>query len=717
MNTPQIRILLLFLALLGVQTPLPMQARGTALASKQEEAKKRAAQNEAARRTAAARSRQAPQSRPASPNRNPLTGSQPRPATNRPNPKPAAKPKSATPPANRPAPKAPANAGNRAAPKAPANNQANRPASKAPANAANRPAPKAPANNQANRPHPRPPAPAANRPAPKPQVVANRTGQKAVVANRSARPAFVPGKVTYPGKVTRPNPRPAAKRPPRPANRATNPRTLNQVIASNSNVNSNNRATNVTSVNNTTNNRVTNIGNTTTHNRVTNVSHNTYVNNNWGNQWTNNRTSVWNRNRAVNNRPVVINQNFQRSQNYAYRPASWGGRPWWSSSTYHNWHHGSWNYGWNRQWNRYHTRPAYRPPAYYPPGYHYHRHDHSSAGSAVAWGLAAWTLGSLAFDTGYNSYRNPYPAPPVQTRTTVINYTQPLSVVAAKEAPEPEEAALTSEEKSTAAIERARAEFRNGDYLAALKSTDESISYTPGDSTLHEFRALCLFALGRYGDAAGVLNPVLASGPGWDWATMANFYPDSETYTGQIRKLEAYVESKPDSADAHFLLGYHYMVAGFIDEAHGMFDTVTRLQPADTVAAQLRNLAESSSPNAEDEEAPEAESLTGTPEPAEGVVVEPIDPSDIEGSWKAASADGKAIVLALDPAGTFTWNYEGASDGKVLTGDWSIDEEGRLVLAADDVQMVADISLIENTLQFVLAGSPVGDPGLSFVRQ
>jgi len=304
----------------------------------------------------------------------------------------------------------------------------------------------------------------------------------------------------------------------------------------------------------------------------------------------------------------------------------------------------------------------------------------------------------------------------VQTRTTVINYTQSLSVVAAREIPEEEEAALTSQEKSSAAIDQARREFDNSDFLAALKSTDEAISYAPGDSTLHEFRALCLFALGRYDDAAGVLNPVLASGPGWDWSTMSAFYPDGEVYTGQLRKLEGYVENSPESAGSYFLLGYHYMVAGFIDDAYAMFDRVTTLQPADTVAGQLRNLAASST-SSDDDETTETESLTDLPEPASDVVVEVIDPTDIEGSWESASADGKAITMALDSAGTFTWNFEGATDGKVLDGDWSIDEEGQLVLANDDdVQMVADVSLDGDALLFVLSGSPVGDPGLSFKR-
>lgn len=608
---------------------------------------------------------------------------------------------------NRPNPNAAAN--NQAKAKGAAINQAkakgagaNQAKAKGPATIANRPAPK-PTGNVANlntnppdlnkKPAPRPPGSVATLPAARPK----------------AKPAFVPGKVTYPGQITRPAPKtktPKSNHPAYHANRPK-PRPLNQVIA-NSNVNSNNRVTNT---------NIANVGNRTS-NRVTNVTNNTYVNNNWGNQWTNNRTTVWNNTRVVNNRPVVINRNFTRSVNYAYRPAAWGSRPWWSSSTYHSWHHGSWNYGWNRSWRSYHYayRPAYyRPPGAYLPGYHVHYHDDDDLGEAVAWGIAAWSLGRLAFDSGYNTYRNPYPAPPVQTRRTVINYTLPLSVAASREEPEPEEEALTSQEKSTAAIERARGQFSSGDYLSALKSTDESISWAAGDSALHEFRALCLFALGRYGDAAGVLNPVLASGPGWDWSTMAAFYPDSDSYTDQLRKLESYVEANPNSADAHFLLGYHYMVAGFIDQAYGMFDRVVALQPADTVAAQLRNLAESSSPEAESE-APSPEDVAAAAAPDPGVTVEPVDPSDLEGGWKASSADGKAIQLSLGADGKFTWNYDGA-EGTVLAGDWSIDEEGQLVLATDDVQMVADISLDGDNLKFVLDGAPVGDPGLSFQRQ
>ena len=41
----------------------------------------------------------------------------------------------------------------------------------------------------------------------------------------------------------------------------------------------------------------------------------------------------------------------------------------------------------------------------------------------------------------------------------------------------------------------------------------------PNDASLHEFRALVLFALGQYEQAAATLYAVLSNGPGWDWTT------------------------------------------------------------------------------------------------------------------------------------------------------------------------------------------------------
>ncbi len=396
---------------------------------------------------------------------------------------------------------------------------------------------------------------------------------------------------------------------------------------------------------------------------------------------------------------------FWHSVNYAYRPSVWGYRPWWGAGYSHSWHHGSWNYGWNRHW---HSRYAYyrRPALYYPPGYRV-RYT-----SFVPWGLASWTLGRLAYDTGYYSYHNPYIAPPVTTHTTVIRYSEPITVVASNHEPTSEEAAATAAEKSAAALDRARAAFRAGDYLAAATAAEEAISHTPGDPVPHEFRALTLFALGRYDDAAGVLHSVLASGPGWDWETLIGSYGDPERYTGHLRKLEEYVAANPDAAAPHFLLGYHYMVGENLPEAQSMFDRVATLQPADSVARQLEALLAESVP------APlEPEATEEAPEPVEADKA-PIVAEALHGTWKAPAAGGKAVTLSLTPAGTFTWSYEGAEKGEVLSGEWSLDDDGLLVLKDEDVQMVGDIAFnADGTLHFLLAGSPEGDPGLTFKKE
>jgi len=401
---------------------------------------------------------------------------------------------------------------------------------------------------------------------------------------------------------------------------------------------------------------------------------------------------------------------FCHSVNYAYRPAAWGYRPWWGARYNHSWYHGCWNYGWNNYWtNRYayYTRPAFD---YCPPGYGVY---YSSPASFVPWGLSCWTLGRLAYDTGYYTYYNPYVAPPVTTSTTIIRYAEPITVVAANNEPASEEIAETAAEKSTAAMDRARAAFKAGDYVAASQAIDEAIAFAPGDQVLHEFRALAFYALGKYSEATGVLHSVLASGPGWDWDTMIGFYENPERYTEQFRKLEDYVVAHPDAPEPHFLLGYHYMVGENLSEAHTMFDRVATLQPSDTVARQLKSLLADSATSATP--GPDADKGS-TPEPAEPDKT-PIVAEKLHGIWKAKSTENKVITLSLTAIGTFSWAYEGAVN-EVLSGEWTLDEDGLLVLKDDDVQMVGDIKLNDDgTLHFLLVGSPDGDPGLTFLKE
>jgi len=402
------------------------------------------------------------------------------------------------------------------------------------------------------------------------------------------------------------------------------------------------------------------------------------------NKWGGNR-GVWGNNNNVN---INIDNNFRYNNNFSYRPNYWGARPWWGAGHCHSWHHGHWGYGWNSSYYRRHW---------------WYDDDDNDFARGFMWGIGVWSLGNLIYDMGYQSYRNPYPAPPVQN--TYITYAQPVSVAAAANPPGDEQAVQLAETKSNEALERSRAAFRKGDYSAASKAVDEALGHTPGDVTLHDYRALVFFALGKYADAAGVLNTVLGSGPGWSWDTMVGFYDGSGTYSDQLRKLETYAKGAPEKADARFLLGYHYMVCGHMEKANAEFAKAAELQPADSISRQLRDLTAASIPDGGESDA--------TP-PARP---DPVPADKLTGTWISdRGADGK-VTFTMTEAGDYTWAFMNAGQSSELKGTYGLNDKGLLVLTSDDTQMVSAVEMKKpGTMHFVLIGAPDGDPGLEFIK-
>ena len=292
-------------------------------------------------------------------------------------------------------------------------------------------------------------------------------------------------------------------------------------------------------------------------------------------------------------------------------------------------------------------------------------------------------------------------------------YNEPITVIASDNAPADEAQAEEWAEKSEAFIGESQVAFKAGDYLKALELCNKAIGESPGDGALHEYRALVLFALGKYSEAAGVLNPLLAGGPGWDWTTMVTLYDSQETYTGQLQKLEGFSKSKPDDASAHFLLGYHYMVCGHIEEAQAQFARAAELQPADTISKQMADLLAATSVDGEEDAPPED---VKPPEDAEPI--EPIPVDQLTGTWVSDKGENGKITLKFDDEGKFTWNFTKDKDSTEFGGDFSMNNNGLLVLDADESQMVASVELPEeDELKFILAGGPPGDPGLDFAKQ
>jgi len=330
----------------------------------------------------------------------------------------------------------------------------------------------------------------------------------------------------------------------------------------------------------------------------------------------------------------------------------------------------------------------------------------------IAWGLVGWGIGSLIYDCGYHSYYNPYPTQTVVVYndggSSSVNYAQPVTTSAETAVEErsgmSEKESDTLAKKASDSFDAAMKSFKTKDYLTALKKTDEAISYDPGETVQHEFRALCLFALQKYSDAASVLNSVLSSNPGWGWETMIGLYDTSETYTSQLRALESYSMKNAKAADAQFLLGYHYMTEGHMKEAQAAFTKCVELQPRDQVANELLRLTKNSSTGDSQGEADPSQKKY-TPPPLE----------QIQGTWTAKSGTG-FIKLAVDKDNKFTWSYNDGKKPFKMEGEASMDD-GLLVLGGEETQIVAAIEMKdEKTLNFVIAGGPDGDPGLNFTK-
>jgi tetratricopeptide (TPR) repeat protein len=138
-----------------------------------------------------------------------------------------------------------------------------------------------------------------------------------------------------------------------------------------------------------------------------------------------------------------------------------------------------------------------------------------------------------------------------------------------------------------ALFDEGRELFKLGDYAGAEHKVDRAIRVLPADAALHEFRALTLFAQGKYKQAAETLYAVMSAGPGWNWDTLRQFYPDRDTYTRQLRALEADARENLKSADDRFVLAYHYLVMGHHDAAEKVLDQVHALLPDDQLTTQL----------------------------------------------------------------------------------------------------------------------------------
>lgn len=374
---------------------------------------------------------------------------------------------------------------------------------------------------------------------------------------------------------------------------------------------------------------------------------------------------------------------------------NWNNNNYWgnwhqSGRRYGNWYHGSWHGNYGNAW-----------------GY--------SAGLSTGVLVSSWMMGPTVYNTGYYSYQNPYYTQPLVIEVdggdqTVIQYDQPLQA-----SPPPQEydsadtgaAPSTVSEESIYQLDEALLSFAEGDYDEALDVTNGVLAANPNDPIVHQLRALILFAQGEYRQASAALYAVLSVGPPWDWTTMSGLYSDTDDYAKQIAALENFTAENADAAYAHFLLGYHYMVCGYNEEAIAEYKVSVELEPSDQLAANLVTMLGGSF---DDQEVAETE-------PIDSADIVEVDPNNLFGNWQSGRSNGPAISLELSEDGKFVWTVGEGSNATVLQGEFSLGGD-KIALQPDEgspmMGTVTDVT--DGEFNFRVVGAPPGDKGLSFER-
>jgi hypothetical protein len=238
------------------------------------------------------------------------------------------------------------------------------------------------------------------------------------------------------------------------------------------------------------------------------------------------------------------------------------------------------NYGNQQINNRRRNRPYYsdlhqhwRPTGWnsYRPAYGNY-YGYQTSGSIVS-------VGGLQV-----GYANPFYVQPT-TVAVGLDYSQPIHVPAADYRETNDD--LVRSEQAVRRFDEARELFRRGDYARANTLVDDAIRLLPNDPTLHQFRALVLFARGQYEDAAAAIYSVLAVDSGWTRDTLSQLYDDPQRYEEQFRDLQRYAAANPTAIDARFLLAYHYLMLGELEKAAKNLEVVRIAKPDDRVTLNL----------------------------------------------------------------------------------------------------------------------------------
>jgi hypothetical protein len=128
------------------------------------------------------------------------------------------------------------------------------------------------------------------------------------------------------------------------------------------------------------------------------------------------------------------------------------------------------------------------------------------------------------------------------------------------------------------AFAAALADVRRGEYDLALDALELVLNRDPKRGDAESLAAQALFALGDYPGAVAAVGRAIDRLPEAEWdryvAAYRRYFPSALQYIVRLRRLERYVDDRPDDVSGPVLLGYHYGALGFADDAVRLLEPV-----------------------------------------------------------------------------------------------------------------------------------------------
>ena len=146
------------------------------------------------------------------------------------------------------------------------------------------------------------------------------------------------------------------------------------------------------------------------------------------------------------------------------------------------------------------------------------------------------------------------------------------------------------------------------------------------------------------------MNNLLAAAPGMDWTTLSGLYGNVDgVHHAAARAGDVLPSRSPTTPRRHFVLAYHYLVAGHDDAAAAQLKLVVARQPEDQVAKRMLAALSPAEPTSQP---PATAQPAAAPAAAPPAQTGPT--TDLVGVWRA-ERNGDAFELSIDENSQFTW--------------------------------------------------------------